>query len=195
MVKLGYGDVTPQSPTGRAIFVVWGLLGIGTMTILFTVLSDAYEARYSSAVQNRVFEKAVKHFNNRPHSHRSIGPITALNSFPQPSSTTPDFVDKEAQDGDLTLPDGLRKEVKRVVICDEPETINPVVESEKKVGPDQHVSLDMSRLLVNRKQLDNLPTELLEHARSFHDHMEYFNGFDLQGKGNSSKFWYILRLH
>ena len=30
------GDFTPRTPAGRSIFVVWALLGVGTMTILIT---------------------------------------------------------------------------------------------------------------------------------------------------------------
>ncbi len=32
---IGYGDVTPQTPLGRGIFVFWALFGVGAMTILF----------------------------------------------------------------------------------------------------------------------------------------------------------------
>ncbi|KZT28026.1 voltage-gated potassium channel [Neolentinus lepideus HHB14362 ss-1] len=33
---IGYGDFSPQTPAGRAIFVVWALLGVATMTILIS---------------------------------------------------------------------------------------------------------------------------------------------------------------
>lgn len=39
---IGYGDFSPVTPAGRAFFTVWSLFGIGILTILFAVLSDAW---------------------------------------------------------------------------------------------------------------------------------------------------------
>ncbi|TDL22065.1 voltage-gated potassium channel [Rickenella mellea] len=47
---VGYGDFTPVTPAGRAVFIVWALLGVGTMTILISVLSEAYSSRYQMAL-------------------------------------------------------------------------------------------------------------------------------------------------
>lgn len=33
---IGYGDYYPQTPAGRSIFVVWAIMGVGTMTILIS---------------------------------------------------------------------------------------------------------------------------------------------------------------
>jgi hypothetical protein len=33
---IGYGDYHPDTPAGRSIFVVWAILGVGTMTILIS---------------------------------------------------------------------------------------------------------------------------------------------------------------
>ena len=33
---IGFGDITPTNPAGRSVFVVWALLGVGTMTILIS---------------------------------------------------------------------------------------------------------------------------------------------------------------
>jgi voltage-gated potassium channel Kch len=33
---IGYGDMSPESPAGRSVFVVWALLGVGAMTILIS---------------------------------------------------------------------------------------------------------------------------------------------------------------
>lgn len=33
---IGYGDLTPVTPTGRSVFIVWALLGVGAMTILIS---------------------------------------------------------------------------------------------------------------------------------------------------------------
>lgn len=32
----GFGDFAPATPAGRSVFVVWALLGVGTMTILIS---------------------------------------------------------------------------------------------------------------------------------------------------------------
>jgi hypothetical protein len=34
--SVGYGDLAPTTPAGRAIFVFWAFLGVGTMTILIS---------------------------------------------------------------------------------------------------------------------------------------------------------------
>ncbi|KAF5338075.1 hypothetical protein D9611_014205 [Ephemerocybe angulata] len=56
---LGYGDYAPQTAAGRAIFVVWALLGIATMTILLSILTEAYSTRYKRAVQSEVIQKGA----------------------------------------------------------------------------------------------------------------------------------------
>jgi len=33
---IGYGDYHPDTPAGRSIFVVWAIMGVGTMTILIS---------------------------------------------------------------------------------------------------------------------------------------------------------------
>lgn len=36
---VGYGDLYPKTPAGRAIFVFWALLGVGGVTVLIAVRS------------------------------------------------------------------------------------------------------------------------------------------------------------
>jgi len=33
---IGYGDLSPVTPVGRAVFVFWALLGVGALTILIS---------------------------------------------------------------------------------------------------------------------------------------------------------------
>ncbi|PIL27708.1 transporter [Ganoderma sinense ZZ0214-1] len=63
----GYGDYTPETPAGRSIFVFWALFGVGTLTILVSVLQEAGSSRYKTALHSRVFDKAVKNYrkNNK----------------------------------------------------------------------------------------------------------------------------------
>ncbi|KAK7685004.1 hypothetical protein QCA50_011839 [Cerrena zonata] len=58
----GYGDFAPSSPAGRSVFVVWALLGVGTMTILISVLQEAGSSRYKNALHSRMFDNAVKKY-------------------------------------------------------------------------------------------------------------------------------------
>lgn len=67
---VGFGDYTVQTPAGRSVFIVWALMGIGTMTILISgatftylgfctlilssVLSEAYSTRYKKILQSTV---------------------------------------------------------------------------------------------------------------------------------------------
>jgi hypothetical protein len=65
---IGYGDIGPRTGPGRVCFVVWSLLGVGTMTVLISVVSEAYQSRYSTVVQNGLFEKAMRKYQNKPQS-------------------------------------------------------------------------------------------------------------------------------
>ncbi|EGO03438.1 hypothetical protein SERLA73DRAFT_45542, partial [Serpula lacrymans var. lacrymans S7.3] len=62
---IGYGDYAPNTPAGRSIFVVWALLGVGAMTILISVVSEAYSSRYKGIIQSGLFEKAVRQYRKR----------------------------------------------------------------------------------------------------------------------------------
>ncbi|GAA5868527.1 hypothetical protein JCM3774_005417 [Rhodotorula dairenensis] len=48
---IGYGDFIPYTPAGRAFFVPWSIVGIGNMTLLYSVLSEAWSSRYKSNLQ------------------------------------------------------------------------------------------------------------------------------------------------
>ncbi|KAH7332823.1 hypothetical protein B0J17DRAFT_677730 [Rhizoctonia solani] len=74
---VGYGDFAPKTPAGRAFFVGWALFGIGAMTILISVLTEAYSSRYKTIVQSSVLDQAVKSRRQRPHSHSHPAPSQA----------------------------------------------------------------------------------------------------------------------
>ncbi|KAG8956917.1 hypothetical protein FRC00_004746 [Tulasnella sp. 408] len=67
---IGYGEIVPKSPAGRAVFVVWALMGVAAMTILIAVLSEAYSSRYKSALQKGSFHKAMKSFEGKEEARR-----------------------------------------------------------------------------------------------------------------------------
>lgn len=45
--SIGYGDYAPETQAGRAFFCVWAILGAGILTVLFSVIADAYTSRFS----------------------------------------------------------------------------------------------------------------------------------------------------
>ncbi|KAK0523326.1 Potassium channel [Tilletia horrida] len=49
---IGYGDFSPTTPSGRAFFIVWALLGVGILTVIFSVLGDAWGTIYKSTLAN-----------------------------------------------------------------------------------------------------------------------------------------------
>ncbi|KAJ7199234.1 hypothetical protein GGX14DRAFT_662452 [Mycena pura] len=62
---IGFGDLSPQTPAGRSIFVAWALLGVATMTILISVISETFSSKYHSALHTGVFDRAVKRYRER----------------------------------------------------------------------------------------------------------------------------------
>ncbi|KAF8597619.1 hypothetical protein BDV93DRAFT_367439 [Ceratobasidium sp. AG-I] len=85
---VGYGDFAPKTPAGRAFFVGWALFGIAAMTILISVLSEAYSSRYQTIIHTSILDRAVKsihaqrreHTLNASHNHPSTSgsPSTSL---------------------------------------------------------------------------------------------------------------------
>ncbi|KAF8729123.1 potassium channel, partial [Rhizoctonia solani] len=73
---VGYGDFAPKTPAGRAFFVGWALFGIAAMTILISVLTEAYSSRYKTIVHSSVLDRAVKSRRQRTlsHSHATSSP-------------------------------------------------------------------------------------------------------------------------
>lgn len=50
---------------GRAFFVVWALLGIANMTLLLSVLTDAWQARYKSSIKKGRFKRVIRRINRK----------------------------------------------------------------------------------------------------------------------------------
>jgi len=73
---VGYGDYTPITPTGRSIFVVWALLGVATMTILISILVEAYSRQFKSVIRTDVSPESV----NTTHDGNGRGQIRNLES-------------------------------------------------------------------------------------------------------------------
>ncbi|KAF7964357.1 hypothetical protein HWV62_9589, partial [Athelia sp. TMB] len=62
LLTIGYGDYSPQTPAGRSIFVVWAIMGVGALTLLISVVQEAYDSKYKRALHIGAFDKAVKRY-------------------------------------------------------------------------------------------------------------------------------------
>ncbi len=60
MITIGYGDYHPSTQLGRAIFVIWGLMGVAVLTILLAVVQDAF-----GSIFHRVLTKSTSRLFNR----------------------------------------------------------------------------------------------------------------------------------
>ncbi|CDW97090.1 hypothetical protein [Sporisorium scitamineum] len=61
MITIGYGDYHPATQLGRAIFVIWGLMGVAVLTILLAVVQDAFGSIFHRVLTNstsRLFDRA-----------------------------------------------------------------------------------------------------------------------------------------
>ncbi|KAG8954860.1 hypothetical protein FRC04_010343 [Tulasnella sp. 424] len=67
---IGYGDIVPKSPAGRAVFIVWALMGVAAMSILIAVLTEGYGSRYKHALQNGLVHKAIKSVERREEARK-----------------------------------------------------------------------------------------------------------------------------
>ncbi|KAF9529080.1 hypothetical protein CPB83DRAFT_853192 [Crepidotus variabilis] len=89
---VGYGDYSPKTPAGRSIFVVWALLGVATVTILISVVSEAYSTRYKSIIRSEVYHATSgpapvdQRPNDLTHRQTFLESSSMLNS---PTTTTP----------------------------------------------------------------------------------------------------------
>ncbi|KAH9059577.1 hypothetical protein EDB87DRAFT_1684649 [Lactarius vividus] len=80
---IGYGDLAPETPLGRSIFVFWALFGVGAMTVLIAVLTDAFSSKYRRVAHNKkTFDRAVSRYrqgqdkSTRHDTWKSERPLT-----------------------------------------------------------------------------------------------------------------------
>ncbi|KAK7059765.1 tandem pore domain k+ channel [Favolaschia claudopus] len=64
-MTIGYGDYSPQSPAARSFFVAWALLGVATMTILISVISEGFSSKIHSVVHAGIFDRVVDRYRQR----------------------------------------------------------------------------------------------------------------------------------
>ncbi|KAG9097428.1 hypothetical protein FRC06_007569 [Ceratobasidium sp. 370] len=94
---VGYGDFAPKTPAGRAFFVGWALFGIAAMTILISVLTEAYSSRYKTVIHSGVLDRAVKSIRaqrrTRADAHAEAHPPSSpSHRAPDPDALAVDIV-------------------------------------------------------------------------------------------------------
>ncbi|KAG6880008.1 hypothetical protein C0992_008215 [Termitomyces sp. T32_za158] len=142
---IGYGDLTPVTPAGRSVFVFWALLGIATMTILISILSEAYSSRYKSIFTSNLMTQAIKRYQQRARN--------AVRERRQPSATS-------------TFTPGLDSST----TCVQPYPPLPAVTLAPSVPLDAALS-DLQERVTGH--LEALPVEVLRHARTFGEEAQY----------------------
>ncbi|EMD34661.1 hypothetical protein CERSUDRAFT_116841 [Gelatoporia subvermispora B] len=155
---LGYGDYSPQTPAGRSIFVVWALFGVGTLTILVSVLQEAGSSRYKSALHSHVFDRAVRKF--RQKEAREAEQVLQGHPLRQDSG------DKREHPGVLQKNGGANGHPNGHATPRQPEPASQQAATER-IRSVQDTA---------RRELEALPTEIIRQARAFHDSIQYFIG-------------------
>lgn len=152
--SLGYGDYSPQTPAGRSVFVVWAILGVGTMTILVSVVQEAYSSRYKNAVHIRAFNKAVKRYRQRV---QRVGSASGRRDH---------HLRLRSSILDRADPSSLLQEKAR------PELHSPPVFSfpQAHAGPNK-ISESRAPAL---EALEALPSHVLHHAKTFRTYLRLF---------------------
>ncbi|BGO91847.1 hypothetical protein NBRC10512_007645 [Rhodotorula toruloides] len=67
--SIGYGDYSPQTQGGRAFFCVWAIGGAGVLTVLFSILADAYSQRFKKIFRHNIISTAFFAIFGHPPSH------------------------------------------------------------------------------------------------------------------------------
>ncbi|KAG5645495.1 hypothetical protein DXG03_005904 [Asterophora parasitica] len=145
---IGYGDITPKTPAGRSVFIFWALLGVGTVTILISILSDAYSSRYKSIFTSRIITQAIKRYQERARDSKQHPLGLPSNSLSCVSTRVPDTGSTSLQPFSPAVP----------TIHESPSAIDEALTHSQK-------RLDT--------QLESLPVKVLEHARNFGEEAQY----------------------
>ncbi|KAI0336716.1 hypothetical protein GY45DRAFT_1315333 [Cubamyces sp. BRFM 1775] len=164
-VTTGYGDFAPVTPAGRSIFVVWALFGVGTLTIVVSVLQEASSSRYKSALHSRVFDKAVKKYRKRQLQEPKQRPRPVLgqqqgHQRPSADAETSHNAQEDSTSDHTAL--GTRNPS---------DTGNPRPTAERYKESQE----------IAQRALEALPGEIVRGARLFQEYMQYFVSGSAEG--------------
>ncbi|KAJ8688704.1 Potassium channel, variant 3 [Pleurotus ostreatus] len=149
-MTIGYGDFAPVTPAGRSIFVLWALMGIATMTILISIISEAYTSRYKHALRSDPFAKAVEQY--RAKGSQAAMRRSSRVEQPSPLELSGNEADAPVEPGSRCTPAPEKRE----------DTLEP-----HKLSKHQEQT---------KAQLEALPAKILHHAQVFQEHVQYFAG-------------------
>jgi len=76
---IGFGEYYPKTPGGRAFLIGWGVTGIIILTILFSLVSEAWALRFSDNLRKRVIRRQAKAHTKDLES----GPVPDEDEAPQ----------------------------------------------------------------------------------------------------------------
>lgn len=79
--SVGYGDYAPKTPPGRAFFCIWSLIGAGSLTVLFSVLSEAYSDRFSKSAQHLLAHLLTTSASEETFQHRWFARVASRIPF------------------------------------------------------------------------------------------------------------------
>ncbi|KAI0371282.1 hypothetical protein BV20DRAFT_1112654 [Pilatotrama ljubarskyi] len=149
-VTTGYGDFAPVTPAGRSVFVVWALFGVGTLTIVVSVLQEASSSRYKSALHSRVFDKAVKKYRKRQlqESKHRPRPVVAARTQ-NGGAPTQDKPSSQGPKSSEQQPNGQAN----------------TRQIEERLKQSQEIAQHI---------LEALPEEIVRGARTFEEYMQFF---------------------
>jgi len=148
---IGYGDWAPETPAGRSVFVVWALLGVGTMTILISVLSEAYSFTYKHALlHTHVFDTAVKRYRQRSRKQQQ----------------RPTLRHQRSESGS-EITHGSQPSFEH--------SHDPSYRATEHFNS-RSCSPSFDRHARAQRKLEALPLEILQNARTFHEQVQFFIG-------------------
>lgn len=104
MITIGYGDYHPYTQLGRAIFVIWGLMGVAVLTILLAVVQDAF-----GGVLDRMLTNSTSRLFNRAETRAKK---RRLKKIQQEEKEALKHVDVESSAVDQAIP-GRRRNPQR----------------------------------------------------------------------------------
>ena len=137
LLSVGYGDITPNTNSARAFFVLWSLIAVPTMTTLISVMSDTVISAFQRMTNKLAGWSNLSDHPLKPSRFMRIPPILKLlftreadrNSdyetadeeraesscsqpeWPSPSSSEPD---REWRPSDMDVTQRLTHTIKRV---------------------------------------------------------------------------------
>ncbi|KAG8998731.1 hypothetical protein FRB94_006709 [Tulasnella sp. JGI-2019a] len=162
---VGYGEITPKTPAGRAIFVVWALMGVAMMTILISVLSDAYSSRYQTALTNHKFTKVIQSFDEK--SQMSLKADPEADPRPNPSSSKDRDDNHPSEKTLMDSPNGTTRSDEQ-----QPQASGSGCKSIQTLDLPSELA---TKILTERRcRVDCIPQEVLRYARFFHENIGYF---------------------